>query len=48
MAGTTAFEDLITKVYPDLLEVNHNTHHDRGILVLAPTINDNTDKIYDT
>ncbi|CAN0219651.1 unnamed protein product, partial [Ectocarpus sp. 4 AP-2014] len=31
-------EQLIEKVYPDLLEANHNTYNDRGIL--APT-NDN-------
>ena len=40
--GTTNFEDLIAAVYPDLLEVDHNTYNDRGIL--APT-NDNIDHI---
>ncbi|CAN0338899.1 unnamed protein product, partial [Scytosiphon promiscuus] len=40
--GTTDFEILIDSVYPDLLDVGHNTHNDRGIL--APT-NDNIDKI---
>ncbi|CAN0463024.1 unnamed protein product, partial [Scytosiphon promiscuus] len=41
---TTDFEDLIDKVYPDLLDVNHNNYNDRGIL--APT-NDNIDDIND-
>ena len=42
--GTTNFEDLVQAVYPDLLQVNHNTFDDRGIL--AP-INDSTDQIND-
>lgn len=44
IAGTTNFEDLVDAVYPDLLDVNHNTYNDRGIL--APT-NDNIDHIND-
>ncbi|CAM9273071.1 unnamed protein product [Ectocarpus sp. 4 AP-2014] len=42
IAETTEFEDLIHKVYPDLLEANHNIFNDRGIL--APT-NDIIDQI---
>ena len=40
--GTTNFEDLVQAVYPDLLQVNHNTFDDRG--TLAPT-NDSIDQI---
>ncbi|CAN0162147.1 unnamed protein product, partial [Ectocarpus sp. 12 AP-2014] len=38
------FEDLIEKIYPDLLKANHNIYNDRGIR--APT-NDNIDQIND-
>ncbi|CAM9575014.1 unnamed protein product [Sphacelaria rigidula] len=44
VAGTTEFEKRIDKVYPDLLEVSHNTYNDRGIF--APT-NDSIDHIND-
>lgn len=37
-------EDLIERVYPDVLEANHNIYNDRGIL--APT-HDNIDQIND-
>ena len=41
---TTNFEELVQAVYPDFLQVNHNTFDDRGIL--APT-NDGIDQIND-
>ncbi|CAN0000108.1 unnamed protein product [Ectocarpus sp. 12 AP-2014] len=38
-AGTTEFEDLVHKVYPDLLEANHNNiFNDRGIHLLMITL----------
>ena len=42
--GTTKFEDLIQKVYPDLLDVDHSTYNDRAILAAT---NDNIDNIND-
>ena len=40
--GTTNFEDLIHKVYPELLDVDHSTYNDRAILAAT---NDNVDTI---
>ena len=40
--GTTNFEDLVQAVYPYLLQVDHNTFGDRGILASA---NDSIDQI---
>ena len=42
--GTTNFEDLINKVYPDLLQADHRTHGDRAILAAT---NENVDSIND-
>lgn len=40
--GTTEFQDLIDKVYPDLLQSDHRTYNDRAILAAT---NDNVDSI---
>ena len=40
--GKTNFEDVIHKVYPDLLDVDHTTYNDRAIFAAT---NDNVDTI---